>query len=387
MRFKIIPRLNFDFSFIDLILSFRGLCRDYNRKAISLITSHFPKSKGVLLLNHARTGIYLVLKSLSLPEGAKVGVLVYNCHTVFKAIDFAGFHPVFIDVDDDYRMCTTSLKHHANSLDGLIVTHLFGISAPMKEILEIMSGKPIIEDLAHSFLIEKNGAKLGSFGIASVGSFGQSKFPSAGQGGFVIFNDFDTYKKAKINISNIPHVSKLSSIMAAFKAYFMSVLMNKYIYGLITYKLKKSYGNHLDINEKFDFPIYQSNPLFSSVLHHRLAKVEMDLSKQKSNIRFLYDKALLNSYTCFKEAFFKIPIQISSTDSFLEKAINSGLEFGMHFSKSIDWAKEYGYKKGFCSNAELLIKKTITIPCHYNLNKDTLNKYVAFLNKNLIHEG
>lgn len=386
MHLKIIPRLNFHFSFIDLMRSFKGFWKDYNDKVTIHLNSFFPKNRGVLFLNHARTGIYLILKSISLPKGARVGVMVYNCHTVFKAISFAGFNPVFIDVDDNYRISIDSLKQHANNLDALIVTHLFGISAPMDEIIEIMLGKPIIEDLAHSFLVEKDGEKLGSFGDAAVVSFGQSKFPSAGQGGFVLFNSDKVYKKAKKSLDNIPTPSLINNVSSLFKAYFISILMNKYIYGLITYKLKTIVGDQLDINKKFEFPIYQVNPFFLAVLNDRLVNIENDLSRQESNSKYLWENVLWNKSNKMTIPFFKIPIKVDFPEKLLSQALDSGLEIGMHFSKSIEWAKEYGYKNGVCANAELLIKKTITIPCHYNLEKSSLVNYVNFINKNIIYE-
>ena len=59
----------------------------------------YEPQEGEYLLNHARTGIALALKA-TLPNGGRVGVVAYNCHTVANAVVNAGCTPVFLDVTE-----------------------------------------------------------------------------------------------------------------------------------------------------------------------------------------------------------------------------------------------------------------------------------------------
>ena len=57
----------------------------------------YEPKEGEYLLNHARTGIVMALRA-ALPDGGRVGVVAYNCHTVANAVVNAGCTPVFVDV-------------------------------------------------------------------------------------------------------------------------------------------------------------------------------------------------------------------------------------------------------------------------------------------------
>ena len=88
-----IPRLHISFSFKSQYAYWFG-------------TAYAPQS-GEYLLNHARTGIVMALRT-ALPDGGRVGVIAYNCHTVANAVVQAGCTPVFVDVTDDLgNLCAT----------------------------------------------------------------------------------------------------------------------------------------------------------------------------------------------------------------------------------------------------------------------------------------
>ena len=53
----------------------------------------YSSQAGEYLLNHARSGIVMALRT-TLPHGGKVGVVAYNCHTVANAVVQSGCTPV-----------------------------------------------------------------------------------------------------------------------------------------------------------------------------------------------------------------------------------------------------------------------------------------------------
>jgi len=375
----IVARLNFHFSVKDFFIAFVGLFNSKSTAVLAKMNKFFPTNQGILFTNHGRTGIKLVLESLGLERGAKVGVLVYNCHTVFSAIEKAGLKPVFIDCDQNYRLSINDLKAKASILDAIVVTHLFGIPADMTEILKIMGEKPVVEDCAHSFLIENSGKHTGTFGVAGVFSFGQSKFPSAGEGGFVVFNDKKYFERAKSSFIKLNSKSVFSQIKEIAKAYVSALLLSKYLYGLIIYKLKNKLEGKFDVNQKFSFKEYPVNLGFLAVLNSRLKHIKATYNRQ-IQIR----NALLSSlgpnaiFSDDERPFFMIPIQVNTPEKSKKVALHSGIELGNHFSNSILWASERGYKND-CKIAENLIEKTITIPCHYRLTEKEIIKYQTFI--------
>ena len=72
---QMIPRLDISFSL-------------KNQWAFCFGQAYAP-AKGEYLLDHARSGIVMALRT-ALPEGGRVGVVTYNCHTVANAVVESG---------------------------------------------------------------------------------------------------------------------------------------------------------------------------------------------------------------------------------------------------------------------------------------------------------
>lgn len=81
--------------------------------------------------------------------------------------------------------------------------------------------------------------------------------------------------------------------------------------------------------------------------------------------------AYTGDYNCFM-----LPIYLENRDNFIEYCAENGVEAGKHFSKSIQWAKEFGYETGTCPNAERIAEKVVTLPVHYSYNISKLRKVI-----------
>ena len=84
--------------------------------------------------------------------------------------------------------------------------------------------------------------------------------------------------------------------------------------------------------------------------------------------------AYTGDYNCFM-----LPIYLENRDNFIEYCAENGVEAGKHFSKSIQWAKEFGYETGTCPNAERIAEKVLVIPVHYNMKDSDLQKLIKGL--------
>lgn len=369
------PRLNYHFSLSDFFKAIIGVF--ISKKNDSGFGSYFPDSK-IYFTNHARTGLRILLSSLQLPKDSKVGVLVYNCLTVFESINLAGYMPVFIDSTNDYKIDINDLKRKEKELDALIVTHLFGIHAEIEAIKKIMGNKPIIEDCAHSFLNKFGNKYLGSFGDASIFSFGHAKFPAAAEGGIVVINDQKIESSFHQNYIELKEKNIIVQIKDVFKAFFSAILMKKFIYGIFTYKLKQNVGEK-DINNKYVFHERKVNKGFYEVFKKRFKDINELKRLQNNNSISIYDSFETNIPNK-NRANFMIPLRVKNAKTLIEKAIKNDIEFGQHFSKSILWAEKYGYQKGDCKNTEKLIDETVTIPCYYRLTQKNITKIRQVLN-------
>ena len=133
--------------------------------------SYTPQT-GEYLLNHARSGIIMALRA-ALPNGGRVAIVAYNCHTVANAVEQAGCTPVFVDVTEDLHI---DLQHLSKlQLDALVLTNLFGIHNDIAAIRQAIGTATIIVDNAHGYGLPAEG----DFTIYSIN---QAKFPALGEG-------------------------------------------------------------------------------------------------------------------------------------------------------------------------------------------------------------
>ena len=63
------------------------------------------------------------------------------------------------------------------------------------------------------------------------------------------------------------------------------------------------------------------------------------------------------------------PLLTENRQLFIDKMEMNGIELGIHFSKSVEWAKKFGYKDGYCKNVEKIADQIVVCPCHYNLSE------------------
>jgi len=85
----------------------------------------------------ARAGIVTALQCLDLPQHARIGVPLYCCPVVFKAIRTAGCVPRFIDIDaDTFCISAADLSAKSSEVDAVIAVHMFGNLCDMPALLD-----------------------------------------------------------------------------------------------------------------------------------------------------------------------------------------------------------------------------------------------------------
>ena len=95
-----------------------------------------------LPIRSARAAIVLALKVLALPARARVGVPLYCCPVVFKAIKAAGCSPRFIDIDPGtYCLSVPDLAAKSEELDAIVAVHMFGNLCDVPRLRDAARGK------------------------------------------------------------------------------------------------------------------------------------------------------------------------------------------------------------------------------------------------------
>ena len=306
------------------------------------------------LLNHARSGIVLALRS-SLSNGGRVGVMAYNCDTVANAILNANCEPIFVDVTDDLYIDINSLID--KDLDAIVVSNLLGIHNDINKISALYPNLFIIVDNAHGY-------GLPIEGDFTVYSIDQGKFPSIGRGGVLHVNNVEYKNKIQELYDNVPSYSFLQQIILFCKMIVNAFLHLPLVYGIITIRLK---SNRKVRNSKEEVIIKRMPNGISKIYNKVMPKINALIEQRKSNAEqiSLFVKNEFNdvSLFCGMNAFMLVA-KLNEPNKLKKRLADKGIESATHFSNAIVWAKQFGYADGSCPTAERLTKELLMIPTY-----------------------
>lgn len=370
-NYKFIPRFRYTLSFKYYTHIF-----SHPKTFSNNIKILFEDSK-IISLNNARTGLKLLLKSIS-NSSLNIGVQVFTCHTVFQAIIRSGHKPVFIDIDENLKLDLADLKNKLKLFNVLIVTHTFGFPDQLDQIREIIGDKILIEDCAHSYLSKYKNNYTGGFGDASVFSTGIGKFPPIGINGYAIVNNPKKFPLFDKEFSKIPKKRLVFIIIDYIKILIFSFIMKPSIYGFITHRIGKKINKKLDLTNNFSFPEYKGNRWAEDIFYNKITYFKKLRDIQTKNSikysRLLYDNSPFLNNKIISPNHYIFYILTEDRDKVYESLLKEKIEPGKHFHKCIDWATGFGYKLGDCPVTEKVVKKIITIPTHFELSSKNISK-------------
>nr|WP_314903139.1 UDP-N-acetylbacillosamine transaminase [uncultured Campylobacter sp.] len=154
--------------------------------------SNYAGAPDALALNSGTSAIHLALRVLGIGAGDVVLASTFTFMASVSPILYQGATPVFVDSDESWNLSPELLKKAiANSPKkpkALVVTHLYGQAAKMKEICEICEQENIavVEDAAEALGGFLNGKALGTFGRLGAYSFNGNKIITTSGGGMLV---------------------------------------------------------------------------------------------------------------------------------------------------------------------------------------------------------
>ena len=170
----------------------------------------------------------IALRALGVGPGDDVVVPSFTFYASAEAIPPTGARPVFCDVDPDTFCVTPDTVRAAMTpkTKAVIVVHLFGNVAPVREI-EALVGVPVVEDAAQAAGSRaSDGVRAGAMGAVATFSFFPSKNLGAfGDGGAIVSNDAELAERVrtlrfhgsrdKVTFDQVGYNSRLDEIQAA----------------------------------------------------------------------------------------------------------------------------------------------------------------------------
>ena len=335
-----IPRLNISFP-----------CR--SQRAFWFGNIYIPRM-GEYLLNHARSGILMALRS-ALPQGGRVGVVAYNCYTVANAVVEAGCTPVFVDVTEDLHI---DIAHLAKQdMDALVVTNLFGIRNDIDAIRSALPDAILIVDNAHGYGLPLEG----DFTVYSIN---QGKFPALGEGGVLKVNNEQYLAKIQQQYDTLPVYSHGKEIKLFITMLLKAWMHMPSIYGLITQRLK-AHRSAIDCRETITMRKMANG--VRRMYQQALPDIPHAIKQRKQHAQTIANNLLregLVRSAWYGENAFMLIARCENLQLMQAYFAQHGIETATHFAKAIEWARQFGYTDGACPIAERLTKELIMIPTY-----------------------
>jgi len=171
---------------------------------VSLLEKEFAEFMGVkyaLAVSSCSAALFLSLKALGLPRGARVLIPAFTFAAVPSSIVHADCVPVLAEVSENFRLNIDDFAARLDdNIDAVIISHMRGHTSDMDAIMALCAERniPVIEDAAHSLGTTWHGKKIGTIGQIGCFSFQSYKLLNSGEGGIMITNDPDIVARAVI---------------------------------------------------------------------------------------------------------------------------------------------------------------------------------------------
>jgi len=146
-------------------------------------------------------GLFLALRAAGVDHGDEVIAPDITFIASINAIHLTGAKPVLVDIDPETMNIDSSLIEKAitSKTKAIMPVHVTGRACDMDSIMAVAKKHDIsvIEDAAEALDSKYKDRYLGTIGLAGCFSFSPNKTISTGQGGMIVTNDEEFYKKVK----------------------------------------------------------------------------------------------------------------------------------------------------------------------------------------------
>jgi perosamine synthetase len=354
---------------------------------LEILRFYFPQGE-IFFFNSARGALSFLLtqtyadytqtnadKNLSLLEHtSEVITQAFSCLVVPNAIKFAGYKPIYVDIDETYNLDIEDLKRKINEkTKAIIIQNTFGIPAKIDEILEIAHQNNIlvIENLTHSLGAKYKGKYLGNFGDFALLSFNKNKVISSIIGGALVVNNKNFLEKIKQNYESLPEFSpkEIQKIIFTGKVLYQAKKNYNFLTKIYLKFLRKS-GKTVEMisliekqGKKPENYLFKFPEVLFPLLLNQLKKLERFNEKRKEVAKIYLEKFPLNFEG--EPIFLRFPILIENRDFVLEKFKKENIYLGDWYRCVLDPCfdlKIFDYEIGSCPKAEEITKKIINLP-------------------------
>ncbi|MBI1882426.1 MAG: DegT/DnrJ/EryC1/StrS family aminotransferase, partial [Chloroflexi bacterium] len=154
--------------------------------------------KYAVAVNSGSTALWVALVGLGIGPGDEVIVPGFTFIASISSIIFARAVPVLAEIDRTFNLDPADVERKITPrTKAIMAVHLMGNPARMDELKAIAErhGLILLEDCAQALGASYQGRAVGSMGHAGAFSFNYAKIITAGEGGLIITDDENLYKR------------------------------------------------------------------------------------------------------------------------------------------------------------------------------------------------
>ena len=284
---------------------------------------HHTNRKYVIATSTGTDALTIILRSLNYPKGTEILVPCYSFIATASAVLWAGYKPVFVDIDNNYHLDLNKVTITKNTR-ALVLVSLFGNPANYPQYQRFCddNGIDLVEDAAQSFGSELF-RRSGSVGVASALSFSPTKpCPVLGSGGAIATDSEELYElcrrirlHGKTKNSDESHHLGMHSVMGGAESAQL----------LIALKYKDEWqSRRTEIAQYYNDNLPMESPPEQGIHNWHKYVIQAD-------------------------------------DKLLDKCIQSGVELQKHYKRLISDEPLFN-DTGFYDNAERLRKCSVSLP-------------------------
>ena len=157
------------------------------------------ETKYALALNSGTSGLFLALVGLGIGPGDEVIVPGFTFVATISSVIYARARPVLAEVDESFDLDPSDVEARITSRTrAIVVVHMLGNPARLDELKAVAArhSLALIEDAAQAFGATYRGRWVGGQAAVGVYSFNEFKTITCGDGGMLVTNDEDLYRRA-----------------------------------------------------------------------------------------------------------------------------------------------------------------------------------------------
>lgn len=332
-------------------------------------------AKHAVLLNSDTSALHCACVAAGIGPGDEVITTPMTFAASANCALYCGARPVFADIDlETYEIDPDSIRANITAhTKAVVAVDYTGQAVKIDEIRAICDEYNLIfiEDAAHSIGTKYKGKKVGTLANMTCFSFHPVKTVTAGEGGAVLTDDDDLYKKVVLaHAHGITHDDKWMEDEPHEGPWYYEQIDLGWNYRMtdIQAALLMSQLKRLDKFKARRQEIVRAyNESFSKMPE---IIVQKDIPESDS-CRHLYVLRLdLDKLTCTRRTFF-------------DAMSAEGIGCQIHYIPTywFPYYQKLGYKKGICPNAEAVYQGIMSLPLYPLMSADDVNDVIKAVKK------